>query len=80
MLDMRKSLSVVFGLIFSFLFNAVYLAVDTDAAETKITEEKVRAILKSMETAIIEGDVKGVTAHMALPWTLSSTSVISKRG
>jgi ketosteroid isomerase-like protein len=65
MLDMRKSLLVVFGLIFSFLFNAVSLAVDTDAAETKITEEKVRAILKSMETAIIEGDVKGVTAHMA---------------
>lgn len=62
---MRKSQLVVTGLIFSFLFNAVYQAAYTDAAETKMTEEKVRAILSSMETAIKQGDVKGVTAHMA---------------
>ncbi|MHC4183466.1 MAG: hypothetical protein ACYSR0_08965, partial [Planctomycetota bacterium] len=62
---MRKLLLVITGFILCFLFNAAFQAVDANAAAIKITEEKVRAILSSMETAIIEGDVKGVTAHMA---------------
>lgn len=62
---MRKLLSVITGFYLCFFFNAACQAATSNAAEEKITEQKILAILKSMDAETIRGNVKGITAYMA---------------
>lgn len=62
---MRKPLLIITLLGIFFLLNSWYGAADAGMRATKITEEKILAIINSADAAITRGDVKGMTEHMA---------------
>jgi hypothetical protein len=62
---MRRLLIVIGGLGLCFFIIAVCQPALSISAGKKITEREILAILKSIDRAILEKDVKGITAHMA---------------
>lgn len=62
---MKKPLLIIPLLGVFFLLNFWHQTADAGVRAAKITEEKLRAIINSMEAAITRGDVKGVIEHMA---------------